>query len=211
MLIFRKPHYSYSALSVIFLLCCITFSPVLAQLGVLNDEFTDGVSIDNWLNVNTEEGWQHTQLEAYNINDSIGDNLFMLPLTESWYGEYKGAYLYKMIVGDFVLTSKVTATARDGFSLPSSSYSLAGIMIREPVTFANQDPENEWIADEQNYIFLSIGQATGSTFNFEIKNALLLALTISFINTIVEIVSTKGIDNISVPMATILMLYVVYN
>ena len=141
-----------------------------AQIEILNDEFSESSTLVNWQNINQTEGWNITQLESYNIGDSVSDHLFMRPLTEAWYAEYRGAYLFKEIAGDFVLSTKVNNTGRDGVSLPSSSFSLAGIMIRTPVEYSTNDPENEWQAGEQNYIFMSIGQATGANFDFEIKN-----------------------------------------
>ena len=144
-------------------LCVCSCQYSLAQIQLLNDEFEDGGTLLNWKNINQEEGWGISQLEHYNINDSVADALFLLPRTVSWFGEYRGAYLFKYISGDFVLTTEVTVTGRDGVSLPSSSYSLAGIMIREPV-------ENPGGSNQQNYIFMSLGQATGPGNDFEIKN-----------------------------------------
>ena len=154
----------------IMLLLSFAVVNLCAQIQLLNDEFSDSATVSNWININQDEGWNITQLEAYNINDSATGHLYVLPLTESWFAEYRGAYLYKYISGDFVISTKVTATARDGMSLPSSTFSLAGIMIRTPINYPNQDPQNEWLPGQQNYIFMSIGQATGPRYDFEIKN-----------------------------------------
>ena len=48
-------------------------------------------------------------------------------------------------------------------------------------------------------------------FNFEISKTLGISLTIAVFTTITEIVSSKGIDNISVPLMTTLLLYIVNN
>ncbi|NND09433.1 MAG: hypothetical protein HKN87_23920 [Saprospiraceae bacterium] len=146
------------------LLClCLVADLSIAQIQLHNDEFNTGASLANWLNVTDEEGWGVTRLESYNIHDSVAGHMFMKPFTGSWFNEYRGAYLYKLVNGDFIITTTVTATGRDYVSLPASDYSLAGIMIREPVVNPN-------LPDQQNYVFMSIGQATGNTFNFEIKN-----------------------------------------
>ncbi len=142
-----------------------------AQVQLLNDEFNDGNTLTNWVNINQAEGWNITQLEAHNINDSTPDQFFIKPITESWFGEYRGAFLYKYISGDFILTTEVTATGRDGVSLPSSTYSLAGLMIREPLGYTNAYANpGGWEPNAQNYIFMSLGQATGPGWDFEIKN-----------------------------------------
>jgi len=150
------------------LMLCTTRS--LAQIQLLNDEFSDSNTVYNWLNINDEEGWNITQLESYNINDSTAGHLFIRPLTESWFNEYRGAYLFKYIHGDFVLSTEVTAVARSGDGLPGSDFSLAGIMIRTPIDYPSRDPLNEWMPNQQNYIFMSIGQATSPGYDFEIKN-----------------------------------------
>jgi len=154
-------------LATIFLLLGLS---LYGQIQLLNDEFSDSASIVNWLNINDEEGWNITQLETYDINVSTPGNLFIRPFTESWFGEYRGAYIFKYISGNFVFSTNVLATGLDGVSLPSSDFSLAGIMVRHPVDYPNKDPINQWMPAQQNYIFMSIGQATGAGFDFEIKN-----------------------------------------
>lgn len=151
-------------------ICLLVNHVSLAQIQIHNDEFNDAESLPNWHNINQVEGWNIEQLEAYNIGDSVAGQLFMLPHTVSWYNDWRGAYLFKYLSGDFVITTEVTATGRDGVSLPSSNFSLAGIMVREPINYPTQDPANEWVAGQQNYIFMSIGQATGAGYDFEIKN-----------------------------------------
>ncbi len=138
------------------------------QVALLNDEFNNASTLKNWININAEENNPITQLESYNIDDSTAGHFFIKPITESWFNEYRGALLFKYISGDFVLTTEVTATGRDGVSLPTSDFSLAGLMIREPV--ANPDPDLDMITNQQNYVFMALGQAQGPGWNFEIKN-----------------------------------------
>lgn len=150
------------------MLFCMTTS--WTQIQLLDDEFNDSETLQNWNNINIAEGWNISQLETYNIDDSTEGQFFIKPITESWFGEYRGAYLFKFVQGDFILTTEIKVTARDGVSLPSSSFSLAGIMVRTPLHYPNQDPAIDWQPGQQNYIFMSIGQATGPGFDFEIKN-----------------------------------------
>ena len=142
----------------------------LSQIQLLNDEFNDANTLSNWKNINEYEGWNITQLESYNVDDSTEGNLFLKPYTQGWFGEYKGAYLFKFISGNFVLTTEVYATGRDGQNLPATDFSLAGLMVREPLDYPNQDASLDWQAGEQNYIFMAIGQASGPGYDFEIKN-----------------------------------------
>lgn len=156
------------SLSVLFLLS--TFHFVSAQIQLFNDEFDDGNTTSNWIDINEEEGWHITQLEEYNIDDYLEGNLYMKPFTVSWYEEYRGAYLFKYVSGNFVITTEVTTTGHDGVSLPDSDYSLAGIMVREPLHYPNNNPATDWQPGQQNYIFMSIGQAVDEGYDFEIKN-----------------------------------------
>ncbi len=159
-------------LGLLILVLSLVKTDLRAQIQLHNDEFDDANTITNWINVNDEEGLNISQLEAYNINDSVAGQFFIKPFTESWFNEYRGAYLFKYISGDFVLTTEVTATNHAGSGLPSSEFSLAGLMIREPVTNPLPDPNVQ--PGQQNYVFISIGQATvapqNDGWNFEIKN-----------------------------------------
>ena len=89
-------------------------SVAIAQIQLHNDEFSDAGSLVNWLNINDVEGWNITQLQNYNIGDTTAGELFMMPLSASWFEEYRGALLFKEIAGDFVVTTQVTVSARDG-------------------------------------------------------------------------------------------------
>lgn len=141
-----------------------------SQIQLNNDEFDNPASLVNWININEVEGWSITQLENYNIGDTIDGNLFMMPLSVSWYEEYRGPLLFKEMAGDFVVTISVTASARDGINLPATDFSLAGIMIRTPMDYPNHNPAIDWSPNEQNYIFMSIGRANQNRYSFEIKN-----------------------------------------
>ncbi len=142
-----------------------------AQIHLNNDEFSDAATLVNWQNINQTEGWNITQLENYNIGDTVTGSLFMMPLSASWFGEYRGALLYKEIAGDFVVTTSVSVSARDNISLPATDFSLAGIMIRNRMDYPNNNASIDWAPLEQNYIFMSIGRANqDNRYSFEIKN-----------------------------------------
>ncbi len=154
------------AIGWLFLVTC----RLSAQIQLLNDEFDDPGTATNWIDINAEEGWNIAQLEAWNVDGIQEGSLYMKPFTVSWYEEYRGAFLFKYISGDFVITTEVKATGHDGISRPSSDFSLAGVMVRAPVHYLNQDPLSQWMPNQQNYIFMSIGQANQPNYSFEIKN-----------------------------------------
>ena len=54
-----------------------------------------------------------------------------------------------------------------------------------------------------------ISWLTLSFFNYAMKEALMLSLVIAILNTFIELISSKGIDNISVPLLTMMLLLLV--
>lgn len=143
----------------LFLLFTLTF--LQAQLSQYNDEFDDASTLSNWLNINDTEGWNAEHLEAYDIDSTIAGHLMMMPYTSVWFNNYRGTLLYKLLSGNFVATIEVEVTNRAGNGLPSSDYSLAGIMIRRPRIFPNGAlGAGGWTAGAEDYAFLSTGYAS---------------------------------------------------
>lgn len=152
----------------LFTLFLISF--VAAQLEDLDDEFDRPCSLSEWNNITQFEGWGLAEhLEAYDISTTIPGHLMMMPYTSSWFEDYRGTLIFKELSGNFVFTSRVTATNRIGQAvLPNSLFSLAGMMVRKSTGRVNGLAD--WAPDQENYVFLSIGRADGnSTFQFEVK------------------------------------------
>jgi len=142
-----------------------------AQIQLLNDEFENASTLHaNWQNINDVEGWNAEHLETHNINTSSPGELYMMPYTSSWYQDYRGTLIFKNISQDFVLTTEVSTTNRAGTGLPSSTFSLAGLMIRSAIDYPN-GAINDWQPNSENYIFMAAGYAnSGSGPHFEVKN-----------------------------------------
>jgi len=146
----------------VLLLSCF-MSNLYAQIQLLNDEFDHAITLDaNWLNINDTENWGAEQLEVHDINTSEAGHLYMMPHTSSWYQNYRGTLLYRLVGQNFVFTTEITATNRAGNNIPGPSFSLAGIMVRTPRNFPN-GALNDWTPGDENYIFLSTGFANGGT------------------------------------------------
>lgn len=139
-----------------FLKCFIVIS-LHGQLAMLSDEFVSSCLTDDWLDLNTMEGWNASHLELYDINETFPGQLTLMPYTTGWFQNRRGPLIYKIVSGDFVFTTHVTVTNRVGDGLPSSTYSLAGCMIREPKTMTQP---SEWNWNEEDYIFLATGYAS---------------------------------------------------
>jgi len=128
------------------------------QIQLNNDEFDSAATLSNWSNITDVEGWNAEHLRMFNINTTSTDKLYMRPWTTSWFGNWRGPLLFKNITGDFSFTTQVSVTDSIGTGLPSSNYSLAGIMIRESTGLTNGS--TGWVPGQEDFIFLSLGYAS---------------------------------------------------
>ena len=138
-----------------------------AQIQLLNDEFDDSSTFSNWKNISVTEGWNAEHLELIDINTTKPGKLIMMPYTSTWYANYRGVLIYKEVTGDFVFTTEVTTTNRDENGLPSNDFSLSGPMIRTLRNFTNG--ADGWTPGGENYIFLSVGQASDNHPSLPVK------------------------------------------
>ncbi len=136
----------------------------------LGDEFDSAGSLSAWSRIHLTEQWNADQLQGYDVNLTEPGRMFMMPYTCTWYRDYRGPMSYKLVSGDFAITTDVRVTARDGSGAPESLFSLAGIMIRTP---RNITPAT-WTPGGENYVFLSLGYGIDSTvhYQYEVKTTL---------------------------------------
>lgn len=145
-------------LSLLFIMVRVIY-PLSAQIQLHNDEFQRSATLGaNWSNINQEEGWMAEHLEAHDVDETSSGHLYMMPWTTSWYEDLRGTLLFKLIDQDFVITTEVTALNRAQNGLPSSSYSLAGVMLRTPRHYPN-GALSDWTPGGENYVFLATGFA----------------------------------------------------
>lgn len=138
-----------------------------SDLAPLSDEFSHPGSIQAWSRVEFVEQWNASQLEVHDVDLTTPDAMTMIPYTVSWFQNYRGPFVFKLVEGDFVFTTHITVSGRDGVSVPQSQYSLAGAFIRAPrdITPAT------WTPGGENYVFLSLGHGdtTPPSWQHEIK------------------------------------------
>jgi hypothetical protein len=150
-------------LSTLCLSLCLAL-PVLADddLTKLSDEFDTPSTLKNWQRIHKDHD-APDQLQTFNINQTKPGHMVMIPHTSVWYQQYRGVLAYKPVAGDFVVTTSLKTTNRAGNAAPRRSFSLAGIMLRNP-TGPNAP---------QNYIFLSLGAANSpGQYQFEVKTTI---------------------------------------
>ncbi len=159
------------------------------DIALLSDEFDDPTSIANWQRNYIVEGWGEgaNKLETWDVDVSRDGHMRVMPYTSVWFQNWTGAYAFKEITGDFVVTMRLEVNRRNGLAgRPTSNYSLAGIMVRTPrgISSAAPTPDpgpnvvlpwpapgegqpnhytTDWNRGTENYIFLSWGH-TSPTF-----------------------------------------------
>ena len=150
------------------------------DLTPLSDEFNDASTLSQWKRVYVVEGWGANQLEVQDINTTRAGHMVMIPFTSTWYNDYRGELTFKEVTGDFVVTTDVEATQRNGTGPPRSAFSLGGIMVRTP----RQITPATWRPGGENYLFLSIGAAGNpGNFQFEVKTTTSSVSTLQYENT----------------------------
>ncbi|OAB63116.1 hypothetical protein AY599_18070 [Leptolyngbya valderiana BDU 20041] len=133
-------------------------------LSFLSDEFDDAASLGDWQRVWSLEGWPGDQLEEFSIG---GGELTMLPHTSAWFEDLRGVLAFKPVTGDFIVSTRFTASNRAESGAPNRLYSLAGLFVRGPRPIT--DP-SQWTPGGENYVFLSAGSADQpGTFQYEVK------------------------------------------
>ncbi|MCP4782551.1 MAG: hypothetical protein GY903_03555 [Fuerstiella sp.] len=149
----------------------------VADLTVLNDEFDDGSTIENWQLVTEAEGWDAQPFETFDIDQTTPGSLTIEPHTSTWFQDYQGDLAFKEISGDFLVTTLVTINDRDEIgdsdadNIPNgSSFSLGGLMLRTPRAIT--DAATEWTSGGSNFVFLSMGHGYDGQMALESKNTI---------------------------------------
>ncbi|HEY3132395.1 MAG TPA: immunoglobulin domain-containing protein [Acidobacteriota bacterium] len=136
------------------------------DISPLSDEFNNASTLSQFQRVYQVEMWGADQLELFDINATRPGMMVMMPFTSTWYNDYRGELTFKLIQGDFVVTTDVQVSQRNGTGAPRSLFSLAGIMVRTP----RQVTPQTWMPGGENYVFLSLGSANQpGTFQYEVK------------------------------------------
>ena len=129
------------------LLTLIIVLPLLAiGIGVaalappLSDDFNNAATLSDW-----SEGPVSTY-DLMDINTSQSGQLVIVPtnlLHNAWYAGNYGPYRYKLVSGDFIATTYVTAGNVNNHSAPpTGSYNAAGFVIRDPSSGAGDE---DWV------------------------------------------------------------------
>lgn len=123
----------------------------LPPINSLSDEFDGAQSLRRWTSHGTAEGWTE-MIRAVAVDG--GGVLRLEPTVSGWYADFRGPFLYQEVTGDFVVTTRVRARGTGG-ALPSTTWSLAGLMVREPRAMTAAT----WAPRAENWLFVTTGIA----------------------------------------------------
>jgi hypothetical protein len=126
-------------------------APALPAINDLSDEFDGAAVLERWTSHGAAEGWPE-MIRGLGVDG--GGVLRLEPTVSGWYADFRGPFLYQEITGDFVATTRVRARGTNG-ELPSATWSLAGLMVREP----RATTAESWEPRAENWLFATTGIA----------------------------------------------------
>src|SRR3954470_20448062 len=111
-----------------------------APLPLLNDEFDVPSTASQWqeLRGDLADG----VVPTWDIAQSTPGELTITPGRSWWVDGTRAFYLYKPVVGDFVVTARLRVTGREA-AVPGADWSLSGLLVRRPTD--NRAQEN-WVS-----------------------------------------------------------------
>jgi Protein of unknown function (DUF1349) len=125
----------------------------LPPITSLSDEFDGAGSLERWRSHGAAEGWTE-MIRTLDVDRSAPGALYLEPTVSGWYADFRGPFLFQEVTGDFVATTRVRARGTGG-GLPSVTWSLAGLMVREPRGTTAQT----WEPRAENWLFATTGIA----------------------------------------------------
>jgi hypothetical protein len=141
---------------VLALLLCTVAAPAQAQpsdrLAALSDEFNTADAPSDWTRLTDAEGWAD-KLKTLAVDDGA---LVLEPYPSVWFYDYVGPFLFRRVEGNFMVTTRINVSGQD-VPMPSTAYSLAGLLARRPRSDAPFTADSAWAKDRENYVFLVTG------------------------------------------------------
>ncbi len=109
------------------------------------DEFDKPESLKEWKTLSEAEGWPD-RTGSTDINRTRPGSLYIVPQSGAWWAGYHGVYFFKEVTGNFVITSRLQVTGRDGGE-PSKIWTISGLLLRAAPdrTVARDQRKENWI------------------------------------------------------------------
>lgn len=129
-----------------------------------SDEFDDASTLSGWMRAHQVEG-RDAQYSTMDIDESTAGALTIVPTRDGWFGDFDGPLLFKMVSGDFVVETLVTAgNTADPDSPPTQFFNSAGLLVRDPSHSAGQE---NWIMHNVGFQSEFVGSEGKTTANSE--------------------------------------------
>jgi hypothetical protein len=110
-------------------------------LPALSDGFADPSTLAGW---NVMQGDVQGGLPArFDIDRSTPGQLTIRPAYSWWVKDGRAFFLYRLVSGDFSVTTRLQTTGAHG-GIPQASWSLAGLLVRSPAGDADRAAES-WV------------------------------------------------------------------
>jgi hypothetical protein len=129
--------------------------PVADDLTPLSDEFDQAGTLAQWKDLATVEKFPG-KAARLDINTTSPGQLYIEPLTSTWFEDYRGVFLYKEVSGDYMVSARVRASGKVSDS-PTSTFSLSGLMSRAPRNITMES----WTPHGENWLFIATGYGNG--------------------------------------------------
>ena len=119
----------------------------------MSDEFDTPASLERWRSHGAAEGWPE-MIRTVDADGTARGALYLEPAVSGWYADFRGPFLFQEVSGDFVASTRVRARGTAG-TLPSVTWSLAGLMVRE----GRGTTATTWEPRAENWLFATTGIA----------------------------------------------------
>lgn len=112
--------------------------------------FTSSEELQEWKWLHDTEGWPN-KAKKKEIKEG---NLIIEPGTSGWFADKNAPFLYREILGDFDIRTRVKATGLTS-EVSQTPWSLGGLMVRVP----KRTDKSQWKEKEENWMFMTVGVA----------------------------------------------------
>lgn len=126
-----------------------------ADLSAMNAEFDTTSDLDGWSWHHRVEGWTN-KLKRMDVGETSPGTLYLEPYPTVWFHDYTAPFLFRLIDGDFVVTTRLNVSGLST-DVPQRTYSLSGLMAREPREGAPFTSDEDWPKHRENYVFVVTG------------------------------------------------------
>jgi hypothetical protein len=134
--------------------------PDSGTIADLSDEFNDSSTLSNWSILNIVQGTP-PHYSILDINTSTAGKFTVVPTGNFWFDDEHATFVYKMVTGDFVMHTLVSAhNINSTTEPPHSQYNGGGLMVRDP---ASQMSMENWVIMTTGYQDQYVGTEDAST------------------------------------------------